>query len=116
MELLSQEIEKLVKESESRPDVEFAYSPKKAATECGSEIHANLEGLLKTAWLDYTRNKIKIRKSGVETSMPSQLRRARGSGSCASCRKVAAKSYAFLGSENAEPPRTLYDAASHQQR
>jgi predicted RecB family nuclease len=68
VELLSQEIEKLVAESESRPDVDFAYSPKKAATESGSEIHATLEGLLKTAWLDYTRNKITIRKSGVETS------------------------------------------------
>jgi hypothetical protein len=30
-----------------------------------------------------------------------QLRRSRGSGHCASCRKVAAKSYAFVGSENA---------------
>ena len=68
LELLSQEIEKLVTESESRPDVDFAYSPKKASTECSSEIHATLEGFLKTAWLDYTRNKIKIRTSGVETS------------------------------------------------
>jgi hypothetical protein len=68
LELLSQEIEKLFTESESRPDVDFAYSPKKASTECSSEIHATLEGLLKTAWLDYTLNKIKIRKSGVATS------------------------------------------------
>jgi predicted RecB family nuclease len=49
LELLSQEIEKLFTESESRPDVDFAYSPKKASTECSSEIHATLEGLLKTA-------------------------------------------------------------------
>jgi hypothetical protein len=68
LELLGQEIEKLVTEAESRPDVDFAYSPKKASTECSSEIHATLEGLLKTAWMDYTRNKIKTRKSGVETS------------------------------------------------
>jgi hypothetical protein len=79
LELLSQEIKKLVTESESRLDVDFAYSPKKASTQCGSEIHAILEGLLKTAWLDYTRNKIKIRKSDVETSnapaMPSLTRK-----------------------------------------
>ena len=59
---------KLIAESESRPDVDFAYTPKKVATESGSGIHRALDGLLKIAWLDYSRNKIKLRKSGVDTS------------------------------------------------
>jgi hypothetical protein len=49
-------MEKLIAESESRPDVDFAYTPKKVATECGSGIHRTLDGLLKIAWLDYSRN------------------------------------------------------------
>jgi predicted RecB family nuclease len=68
LELLRLEMEKLIAESESRPDVDFAYTPKKVATECGSGIHRTLDGLLKIAWLDYSRNKIKFRKSGADTS------------------------------------------------
>src|ERR1700688_123892 len=49
-------MEKLIAESESRPDVDFAYTPKQVATECGSGIHRTLDGLLKIAWLDYSRN------------------------------------------------------------
>ena len=69
LELLSLEIGKLISESESRPDIDFAYTPKKVATECGSGIHRTLDGLLKIAWLDYSRNKIKLHESGVDTSL-----------------------------------------------
>ena len=68
LELLSLEMKKLIAESESRSDIDFAYTPKKAATESGSGIHHALDGLLKIAWLDYSRNKIKLHKSGVDTS------------------------------------------------
>jgi predicted RecB family nuclease len=68
LELLSLEIEKLIAESESRSDIDFAFTPKKFTTECGSEIHRTLDGLLKTAWLDYPRSKIKFHKSVVDTS------------------------------------------------
>ena len=68
LELLSLEMVKLIAESESRPDIDFAYTPKKVATECGSGIHRTLDGLLKIAWLDYSRNKIKLHESGVDTS------------------------------------------------
>jgi predicted RecB family nuclease len=68
LELLRLEMEKLIAESESRPDVDFAYTPKKVATESGSGIHRTLDGLLKIAWLDYSRSKIKLHKSGVDSS------------------------------------------------
>jgi hypothetical protein len=68
LELLSLEIAKLISESESRLEIDFAYTPKKVATERSSEIHRTLDGLLKTAWLDYSRNKIKVRKSDVDAS------------------------------------------------
>ena len=68
LELLSLEMKKLIAESESRSDIDFAYTPKKVATESGSGIHHALDGLLKTAWLDYSRSKIKRHKSGVDTS------------------------------------------------
>jgi predicted RecB family nuclease len=68
LELLSLEMKKLIAESGSRPDIDFAYTPKKVATKSGSGIHLALDGLLKIAWLDYSRNKIKLHKSGVDTS------------------------------------------------
>jgi len=68
LELLSLEMEKLLAEAESRPDIDFAHKPKKAATECGSEIHRTFAGVLRTAWLDYSRNKIKIHKASEEAA------------------------------------------------
>jgi hypothetical protein len=72
LELLSLGMEKLLAEAESRLDVDFAYAPKKAATECGSQIHQSFDRLLKTAWLGYSRNRIKLHNSRADENYASR--------------------------------------------
>ncbi|MDB6067826.1 MAG: transposase [Pedosphaera sp.] len=64
--LLTSELKQIIKLATSRPDVDFAYAPKKNATESGLEIHDAFDGILASAWLDYQRSRIHIKNKHAD--------------------------------------------------
>jgi len=58
LSLLTAELKQIIKLATSRSDVDFAYAPKRHATELGSAVHDAFEGILESAWLDYQRSRI----------------------------------------------------------
>jgi hypothetical protein len=56
----------IIREAESRVDVEFADKPKQVASPKGADIHGSFESLLKSAYSSYARSRIKL-SSGKST-------------------------------------------------
>jgi len=66
LSLLTSELKQIIKLATSRADVDFAYAPKKNATESGLEIHDAFDGILASAWLDYQRSRIHIKNKHAD--------------------------------------------------
>ncbi len=60
--LLLSELQLIGKTAASRGDVDFAYAPKRRATEEGAAIHGSFKAILASAYSDYAQNRIRIRK------------------------------------------------------
>ncbi|MCP4366772.1 MAG: TM0106 family RecB-like putative nuclease [Deltaproteobacteria bacterium] len=64
--LLTKELSKIIETADSKSNIDFADQPKKHATNIGSQIHEELEKILKYAHADYDKKKIIFQKE-VET-------------------------------------------------
>ena len=60
LEILTSHLIEIIREAESRADVEFSDRPKKVATEQGTEIHRTFQSILRSAQFRYSRSRIKI--------------------------------------------------------
>jgi predicted RecB family nuclease len=60
LEILTSHLIQIIREAESRTDVEFSERPKKVATEQGAEIHRTLQSILRSAQFRYSRSRIKV--------------------------------------------------------
>jgi predicted RecB family nuclease len=60
--LLASELKQIGKMAASRTNVDFAYSPKENTTERGAVIHGTLKAILASAYTNYERNRIKVRR------------------------------------------------------
>ena len=56
--LLTEELSKITETADSKWNVDFADRPKKHSTVIGSQIHKDLEMLLRSAHADYKKNRI----------------------------------------------------------
>jgi len=61
LQLLTEYITKIRKSADLQENIDFADKPKQNTTERGSEIHRELEYILRTSYADYQRNRIGIR-------------------------------------------------------
>jgi hypothetical protein len=64
--LLVTELKQITKTAASRRDVDFAYAPKRQATEQGSAIHESFKTILASAYAGYEYSRIHIRKNERE--------------------------------------------------
>jgi len=53
-------LSKIIRDANSRADIEFSYSPKRVATDTGAEVHNTLQSVLRSAHFSYARSRIKI--------------------------------------------------------
>jgi hypothetical protein len=60
--LLVTDLKQITKTAASRRDVDFAYAPKRQATEQGSAIHESFKTILASAYANYERSRIHIQK------------------------------------------------------
>jgi predicted RecB family nuclease len=60
--LLTAELKEIGRMAASRKDVDYAYAPKRHATEQGAAVHGHLEAILASAHSDYERTRIHFRK------------------------------------------------------
>jgi predicted RecB family nuclease len=60
LEIVTSHLSQIIREAESRADVEFSDRPKMVATEQGTEIHRTLQSLLRSAHFRYSRSRIKV--------------------------------------------------------
>ncbi len=60
---LTDKISDVIRTADSIWNIDFADQPKKPATEIGSQVHEELEQMLKFAYADYSRNRIRVNKS-----------------------------------------------------
>jgi predicted RecB family nuclease len=70
LEVLALGVANVLAESKSRPDIDFAYSPKKVETGSGVEIHKTFNSFLRAAHFDYVRGKIKLHTRGDALPVP----------------------------------------------
>lgn len=63
LETVASQLSQIIRESESREDVDFSDSPKQVATEQGKEIHRTLQSILRSAHFRYSRSRIKISRA-----------------------------------------------------
>ena len=70
LQLLTEQLSRIKEVADSETNIDFVDQPKHNTTERGSEIHIELERMLRHAHADYNRNRITIRpkkgKEGVE--------------------------------------------------
>lgn len=71
LEVLTSHLIQIIREAESRTDVEFSDKPKKLATEQGTEIHRTFQSILRSAQLRYSRSRIKVSSSKGAQSVSS---------------------------------------------
>jgi hypothetical protein len=53
-------LSKIIRDANSRADIEFPYSPKRVATDTGAEVHNTFQSVLRSAHFSYARSRIKI--------------------------------------------------------
>jgi predicted RecB family nuclease len=70
LEMVTTALMRLIRESESRPDVEFADNPKQVASAKGQAIHRVLNAVLKSAHAKYSRSRIKLASDGIIEAPP----------------------------------------------
>ena len=70
LEIVTTALMRLIRESESRPDVEFADNPKQVASAKGQAIHSALSAVLKSAQAKYSRSRIKLASDGLVEAPP----------------------------------------------
>jgi predicted RecB family nuclease len=68
LETVTSRLTQIIREAESRADVEFPDKPKQVASFKGAEIHGSFESLLKSAHSRYARSRIKL--SSGKTTQP----------------------------------------------
>ena len=70
LEIVTTALMRLIRESEPRPDVEFADNPKQVASAKGHAIHSALNAVLKSAHAKYSRSRIKLASDGIIEAPP----------------------------------------------
>jgi hypothetical protein len=68
--LLTAELKEIGKRAASRTDVDYAYTPKRQATEEGVVIHKTFETFLSSAYADYERTHIRTQQEHGQRSCP----------------------------------------------
>src|ERR1035437_4077654 len=78
-EKIASNLIQIIRDSESRTDVELSDKPKRIASEKGVEIHGSLESLLRSAHFTYARSRIKVASERATQDLPSQRPKAKRS-------------------------------------
>ncbi len=66
LKLLTDKISEIIKTADDNADIDFTNSPKQISTELGTQIHNQLETILKFAHADYNRKKISLYERNSE--------------------------------------------------
>jgi hypothetical protein len=67
IETVTAGLTQIIREADSRTDIEFSDKPKKVASSKGAEIHGSFESLLRSAQFRYARSRIKLsRKKAIQ--------------------------------------------------
>ena len=70
METVASHLTQIIREADSRADVEFSDKPKRVASDNGVAIHSSLESLLRSAHFKYARSRIKLSAAKAAHSPP----------------------------------------------
>jgi transposase len=65
---LTDKISDVIRTADSLWNIDFADQPKKLATEIGNQVHEELEQMLKFAYADYSRNRIRLKSTAGDGS------------------------------------------------
>ncbi len=68
IEIVASHLTQIIREAQSRADVEFSDKPKMVASDVGAEIHGSLESIVRSAHFTYARSRIKL--SAVKATQP----------------------------------------------
>ena len=79
VETVASNLIQIIRDSESRTDVELSDKPKRIASEKGVEIHGSLESLLRSAHFTYARSRITVASERATQDLASQRPKAKRS-------------------------------------
>jgi predicted RecB family nuclease len=74
LETITSQLIQIIREANSRADVEFPNNPKQIASAKGVEIHSLFESLLRSAHSDYERSRIKLSPNRATHPLPPETR------------------------------------------
>jgi predicted RecB family nuclease len=108
LEMVTAHLTQIIREAESRADVEFPDKPKQIASAKGAEIHGSFDSLLKSAHSRYARSRITLSTGRNTQSFSPEKKKAK--------RRVRRRSFSTIKGQIVRVPRRRICPEGHKLR